>query len=115
MAADLSADVQTELTRDVVRHALTDAVRSDRVLRSGAELTKHVPVLVDVLSLMLRTAPGGLVAIGAVAGLATLSGVLLIPVVPWLAVSAFLLAALMRRDTRNQRTVMRRARIPTAR
>ena len=106
LAADISADVQTELTRDVVRHALTDAVRSDRVLRSGAELTKHVPVLVDVLSLMLRTAPGGLVAIGAVAGLATLSGVLLIPVVPWLAVSAFLLAALMRRDTRNQRTVM---------
>ena len=106
LAADISADVQTELTRDVVRHALADAVRSDRVLRSGAELTKHVPVLVDVLSLMLRTAPSGLFAIGAVAGLATLSGVLLIPVVPWLVVSAFLLAALMRRDTRNQRAVM---------
>ena len=106
LAADISADVQTELTRDVVFHALTDAVRSDRVLRSGAELTKHVPVLVDVLSLMLRTAPSGLFAIGAVAGLATLSGVLLIPVVPWLAVSAFLLAALMRRDTLNQRAVM---------
>ncbi|MDE0179158.1 MAG: hypothetical protein OXP36_11235, partial [Gammaproteobacteria bacterium] len=89
LAADISADVQTDLTRDVVRHALGDAVRSDRVLRSGAELTKHVPVLVDVLSLMLRTAPSGLFAIGAVAGLATLSGVLLIPVVPWLAVSAF--------------------------
>ena len=99
LAADISADVQTELTRDVVRHALADAVRSDRVLRSGAELTKHVPVLVDVLSLMLRTAPSGLFAIGAVAGLATLSGVLLIPVLPWLAVSAVLLAALMRRDT----------------
>ncbi|MCY3838974.1 MAG: ABC transporter ATP-binding protein [Gammaproteobacteria bacterium] len=106
LAADISADVQTELTRDVVRHALADAVRSDRVLRSGAELTKHVPVLVDVLSLMLRTAPSGLFAIGAVAGLATLSGALLIPVVPWLAVSAFLLAALMRRDTRNQTAVM---------
>ncbi|MCY3623554.1 MAG: ABC transporter ATP-binding protein [Gammaproteobacteria bacterium] len=106
LAADISADVQTELTRDVVRHALADAVRSDRVLRSGAELTKHVPVLVDVLSLMLRTAPSGLFAIGAVAGLATLSGVLLIPVLPWLAVSAFLLAALMRRDTRNQKAVM---------
>ena len=106
LAADISADVQIDLTRDVVRHALADAVRSDRVLRSGAELTKHVPVLVDVLSLMLRTAPSGLFAIGAVAGLATLSGVLLIPVVPWLAVSAFLLAALMRRDTCNQRAVM---------
>ena len=106
LAADISADVQTELTRDVVRHALADAVRSDRVLRSGAELTQHVPALVDVLSLMLRTAPSGLFAIGAVAGLATLSGVLLILVVPWLAVSAFLLAALMRRDTRNQRAVM---------
>ena len=106
LAADISADVQTELTRDVVRHALGDAVRSDRVLRSGAELTQHVPVLVDVLSLMLRTAPSGLFAIGAVAGLATLSGVLLVLVLPWLAVSTFLLAALMRRDTRNVKAAM---------
>ncbi|MCY3820625.1 MAG: ABC transporter ATP-binding protein [Gammaproteobacteria bacterium] len=105
LAADISADVQTDLTRDVVRHALADAVGSDRVLRSGAELIQHVPVLVDVLSLMLRTAPAGLFAIGAVAGLATLSGTLLILVVPWLAVSVFLLAALVRRDTRNQRAV----------
>lgn len=106
LAADISADVQTELTRHVVRHALGDAVHSDRVLRSGAELTQHVPVLVDVLALMLRTAPSGLFAIGAVAGLATLSGVLLLLVAPWLAVSAFLLVALMRRDARNQRAAM---------
>ena len=86
LAADISADVQTDLTRDVVRHALEDAVGSDRVLRSGAELIQHVPVLVDVLALMLRTAPHGLFAIGAVAGLATLSGTLLILVLPWLAV-----------------------------
>ena len=105
LTADISADVQTDLTRDVVRHALADAVGSDRVLRSGAELTQHVPVLVDMLSLMLRTAPAGLFAIGAVAGLATLSGTLLILVVPWLAASVFLLAALVRRDTRNQRAV----------
>ena len=88
-----------------MRHALGDAVGSDRVLRSGAELTQHVPVLVDVLALMLRTAPSGLFAIGAVAGLATLSGTLLILVLPWLAASVFLLAALVRRDTRNQRAV----------
>jgi len=106
LAADISADVQIDLTRDVVRHSLADAVRSDGVLRSGAELTQHVPVLVDVLSLMLRTAPSGLFAIGAVAGLATLSGALLILVVPWLAMSAFLLAGLMRRDARNQMAVM---------
>ena len=105
LAADISADVQTDLTRDVVRHALGDAVGSDRVLRSGAELTQHVPVLVDVLSLMLRTAPHGLFAIGAVAGLATLSGILLMLVLPWLAVSAFLLAALVRRDTHNRMAV----------
>ena len=105
LAADISADVQTDLTRDVVRYALGDAVASDRVLRSGAELTKHVPVLVDVLSLMLRTAPHGLFALGAVAGLATLSWTLLILVVPWLAASAFLLAALVRRDIRNQMAV----------
>ncbi len=105
LTADISADVQTDLTRDVVRHALADAVGSDRVLRSGAELTQHVPVLVDMLSLMLRTAPAGLFAIGAVAGLATLSGTLLILVVPWLSASVFLLAALVRRDTRNQRAV----------
>ena len=54
LAADISADVQTDLTRDVVRHALGDAVAWDRVLRSGAELTQHVPVLVDVLSLGRR-------------------------------------------------------------
>ena len=102
LAADISADVQKDLTRDVVRHALGDAVRSDQVLRSGAELTQHVPVLVDILSLMLRTAPTGLFAIGAVAGLATLSWTLLVLVVPWLAVSAFLLAALLRRDTHNR-------------
>jgi len=105
LAADISADVQTDLTRDVVRHALGDAVGSDRVLRSGAELTQHVPELVDILSLMLRTAPHGLFALGAVAGLATLSGTLLILVVPWLAVSAFLLAALVRRDTHNRMAV----------
>ena len=105
LTADISADVQADLTRDVVRHALGDAVGSDRLLRSGAELTHHVPVLVDILSLMLRTAPSGLFAIGAVAGLATLSGTLLILVLPWLAASVFLLAALVRRDTRNQRAV----------
>lgn len=105
LAADVSADVQRDLTRDVVRHALRDAVGSDRVLRSGAELTQHVPMLVDVLSLMLRTAPMGLFAIGAVAGLATLSGTLLALVVPWLAVSGFLLAVLVRRDTRNRMAV----------
>ena len=105
LAADISADVQLDLTRDVVRHALGDAVGSDRVLRSGAELTKHVPLLVDVLSLMLRTAPHGLFAIGAVAGLATLSGILLMLVVPWLVASAFLLAALVRRDTHNRMAV----------
>ena len=106
LTADISADAQTDLTRDVVRHALGDAVRSDRVLRSGAELTQHVPVLVDVLALMLRTAPSGLFAVGAVVGLATLSGVLLGLVVPWLVVSMFLLTALVRRDTRNQTDVM---------
>ena len=105
LAADISADLQTDLTRDVVRHALGDAVASDRVLRSGAELTQHVPVLVDVLALMLRTAPSGLFAIGAVAGLATLSGTLLILVLPWLAAAGFLLALLVRRDTHNQRAV----------
>ena len=105
LAADISADVQMDLTRDVVRHALADALRSDRVLRSGAELTKHVPALVDVLALMLRTAPSGLFAIGAVAGLATLSWLLLVLVLPWLAVSLLLLAALVRRDTTNQRAV----------
>ena len=102
LAADISADVQKDLTRDVVRHALADAVVSDRVLRSGAELTQHVPVLVDILSLMLRTAPAGLFAIGAVVGLATLSGMLLLLVVPWLAVSMVLLAILVRRDTHNR-------------
>jgi len=102
LAADISADVQRDLTRDAVRHALEDAVGSDRVLRSGAELTQHVPVLVDILSLMLRTAPAGLFAIGAVVGLATLSGMLLLLVVPWLAVSVVLLAVLVRRDTHNR-------------
>ena len=94
LAADAAADVQLALSRDVVRESLGDAVRSDRVLRSGAELTQHVPVMVDVLALLLRTAPSGLFALGAVAGLATISWRLLALVAPWLVLSMFLLTAL---------------------
>ena len=106
LAADAAADVQRALSRDVVRESLGDAVRSDRVLRSGAELTQHVPALVDILALLLRTAPSGLFALGAVAGLATISWQLLALVVPWLVLSMFLLAALVRHDTRYQTVAM---------
>ena len=106
LAADAAADVQLALSRDVVRESLGDAVRSDRVLRSGAELTQHVPVMVDVLALLLRTAPSGLFAFGAVAGLATISWRLLALVAPWLVLSMFLLAALVRRDARYQTVAM---------
>ena len=106
LAADAAADVQLALSRDVVRESLGDAVRSDRVLRSGAELTQHVPVLVDILALLLRTAPGGLFALGAVAGLATISWPLLALVAPWLVLSMFLLAALIRRDAHYQTAAM---------
>ena len=106
LAADATADVQQALSRDVVRESLGDAVRSDRVVRSGAELTQHVPVIVDVLSGLLRTAPSGLFALGAVAGLATISWQLLALVAPWLVLSAFLLAALVRHDARHQTVAM---------
>lgn len=102
LAADTSADVQLALTRDVVRHSLDEAVQTGQVARSGAELVQHVPVLVDTLALMLRTAPSGLFALGAAVGLATISWPLLALVVPWLALAMFLLVALVRRDTRNQ-------------
>ena len=107
LAADMTADIQTSLTTDVVRQALADAVRSNNVRRSGAELTEHVPVLVDTLGMALRTAPNGLFAIGAVTGLASISPVLAGLVVPWLAIAPFLLATLVRHDTRNQATVVR--------
>ena len=106
LAADATSDVQQALSRDVVRESLGDAVRSDRVVRSGAELTQHVPVIVDVLSGLLRTAPSGLFALGAVAGLATISWQLLALVAPWLVLSAFLLAALVRHDARHQTVAM---------
>ena len=106
LAADAAADVQLALSRDVVRNSLGDAVRSDRVLRSGAELTQHVPVLVDILALLLRTAPSGLFALGAVAGLATISWQLLALVAPWLVLAMFLLAALIRRDAHYQTVAM---------
>lgn len=102
LAADASADVQLALTRDVVRHSLDEAVQTGQVARSGAELVQHVPVLVDTLALMLRTAPSGLFALGAAVGLATISWPLLALVVPWLALAMFLLVALVYRDTRNQ-------------
>ena len=106
LTADAAAEVQMALTRDVVGAALADAVRSDRVLRSGAELTQHVPTIVDVLALMLRLAPNALFALGAVAGLATISWALLGLVLPWLALSTLLLAVLVRIDTRNQTAMM---------
>ena len=106
LTADAAAEVQMALTRDVVAAALADAVRSDRVLRSGAELTQHVPTIVDVLALMLRQAPNALFALGAVAGLATISLALLGLVLPWLALSTLLLAVLVRIDTRNQTAMM---------
>ena len=102
LAADASADVQLALTRDVVRHSLDEAVQTGQVARSGAELVQHVPVLVDTLALMLRTAPTGLFALGAAVGLATISWPLLALVVPWLALATFLLVVLVYRDTRNQ-------------
>ena len=102
LAADASADVQLALTRDVVRHSLGEAMQTGQVVRSGAELVQHVPVLVDTLALMLRTAPSGLFALGAAVGLATISWPLLALVVPWLALAMFLLVALVYRDTRNQ-------------
>ena len=102
LAADASADVQLALTRDVVRHSLGEAMQTGQVVRSGAELVQHVPVLVDTLALMLRTAPTGLFALGAAVGLATISWPLLALVVPWLALAMFLLVALVYRDTRNQ-------------
>ena len=106
LAADAAADVQLALSRDVVRNSLGDAVRTDRVLRSGAELTQHVPVLVDILALLLRTAPSGLFALGAVAGLATISWQLLALVAPWLVLAMFLLAVLIRRDAHYQTVAM---------
>ena len=106
LTADAAAEVQMALTRDVVGAALADAVRSDRVLRSGAELTQHVPTIVDVLALMLRQAPNALFALGAVAGLATISLALLGLVLPWLVLSTLLLAVLVRIDTRNQTAMM---------
>ena len=102
LVADIAADVQLALTRDVVRQSLGEAVQTGQVARFGAELVQHVPILVETLAQMLRTAPSGLFALGAAVGLATISWPLLALVLPWLALAAFLLVLLVRRDTRNQ-------------
>ncbi|MDE2998762.1 MAG: ABC transporter ATP-binding protein [Gemmatimonadota bacterium] len=104
--AILTSRVQVDLTRDTVLHTLGDAVRSDRVLRSGAELTQHVPALVDVLAHFLRLGPSGLFAIGSAAGLATLSWTLLVLALPWLVVAALLQIAVVRVRTRDQTASM---------
>ena len=104
--AILTSRVQFDLTRDVVLHTLGDAVYSDRVLRSGAELTQHVPSLVDVLAHFLRLGPSGLFAIGSAVGLATLSWTLLVLVLPWLVIAAVLQVVVVRRKVRNETASM---------
>ena len=104
--ANLTSRVRFDLTRDVVRHTLGDAVYSDRVLRSGAELTQHVPALVDVLAHFLRLGPSGLFAIGSAVGLATLSWTLLALVLPWLVIGAVLQIVVVRRKVRNETASM---------
>ena len=104
--AMLTARVQADLTRDVVRHALGDAVRTDRVLRSGAELTHHVPTLVDVLAHLFRLGPSGLFAIGSAVGLATLSWTLLVLVLPWLVLAVFLQVVVVRLKVRDETASM---------
>ena len=104
--AILTSTVQVDLTRDTVLHTLGDAVYSDRVLRSGAELTQHVPALVDVLAHFLRLGPSGLFAIGSAVGLATLSWTLLLLAVPWLVVAAFLQIVVVRHKVRNETVSM---------
>jgi ATP-binding cassette subfamily C protein len=104
--AILTSRVQFDLTRDVVRHTLRDAVYSDRILRSGAELTQHVPALVDVLAHFLRLGPSGLFAIGSAVGLATLSWTLLALVLPWLVLGAVLQVVVVRRKVRNETASM---------
>ncbi|MDE2887601.1 MAG: ABC transporter ATP-binding protein [Gemmatimonadota bacterium] len=105
-SAILTSRVQVDLTRDTVLHTLGDAVHSDRVLRSGAELTQHVPSLVDVLAHFLRLGPSGLFAIGSAAGLATLSWTLLVLALPWLVVAAFLQIVVVRAKVRNETASM---------
>lgn len=102
----LTSRVRVDVTRDTVLHTLGDAVHSDRVLRSGAELTQHVPALVDVLAHFLRLGPSGLFAIGSAAGLATLSWTLLLLAVPWLVVAAFLQIVVVRHKVRNETASM---------
>ena len=104
--AFLTERVQADLTRDVVRHTLGDAVYSDRVIRSGAELTQHVPTLVDVLGRLLRVGPIGLFAIGSAVGLATLSWTLLVLVLPWLVLAALLQVVVVRHKVRNETAAM---------
>lgn len=104
--AILTSRVQVDLTRDTVLHTLGDAVHSDRVLRSGAELNQHVPALVDVLAHVLRLGPSGLFAIGSAAGLATLSWTLLVLAAPWLVVAAFLQIVVVRQKVRNETASM---------
>ena len=104
--AILTSRVQFDLTRDVVRHTLGDAVYSDRVLRSGAELTQHVPALVDVLAHFLRLGPSGLFAIGSAIGLATLSWTLLALVLPWLVIGAVMQVVVVRLKVRNETAAM---------
>lgn len=105
-SAILTSRVQVDLTRDTVLHTLGDAVHSDRVLRSGAELTQHVPALVDVLAHFLRLGPSGLFAIGSAAGLATLSWTLLVLASPWLVVAALLQIVIVRAKVRNETASM---------
>lgn len=105
-SAILTSRVQVDLTRDTVRHTLGDAVHSNRVLRSGAELTQHVPALVDVLAHFLRLGPSGLFAIGSAAGLATLSWTLLVLALPWLVVAALLQIVVVRAKVRNETASM---------
>ena len=104
--AFLTERVQADLTRDVVRHTLGDAVYSDRVIRSGAELTQHVPTLVDVLGRLLRVGPIGLFAIGSAVGLATLSWTLLVLVLPWLVLAAVIQVVVVRHKVRNETAAM---------
>ncbi len=104
--AKLTSRVQVDLTCDTVLHTLGDAVHSDRVLRSGAELTRHVPALVEVLAHFLRLGPSGLFAIGSAAGLATLSWTLLVLALPWLIVAAFLQVVVVRAKVRNETASM---------
>jgi len=81
----LSEAVRTDLTRRVVERSLGAGASTSGRGQGGAELTTHIETLRDTLSNTLRFLPGVFSAFAAIAGVATLSPVLALILLPFVA------------------------------